>query len=66
MGLKTMDSAWRLLVIVALLMSVGLSACGRKGSLERPPSPVPTTQADPETKMQKAPDRRLIIDGFLE
>ncbi|XSG81968.1 MAG: LPS translocon maturation chaperone LptM [Methyloligella sp. ZOD6] len=61
-----MRSAWRVLVIATLLLSVGLTACGRKGSLERPPSRVPTTQADPETKMQRAPDRRLIIDGFLE
>jgi len=61
-----MQSALRLLVIAVLLMSIGLTACGRRGSLDAPPSPVPTTQADPETKMQKAPDRRLIIDRFLE
>lgn len=61
-----MRSAWRVLVIAVLLFSVGVTACGRRGSLEAPPSKVPTTEADPETRMQRAPDRRLIIDRFLE
>ncbi|MEG6507859.1 lipoprotein [Methyloligella sp. 2.7D] len=61
-----MGSALRILITVALLFGIGLTACGRRGSLDRPPPRGPEVKADPETKMQTAPDRKLIIDRLLE
>ena len=62
----TMGSALRILLSLVLVLSVGLSACGRRGSLERPKPMYPEAKADPSTKMSKAPDRRLWIDKLLE
>jgi predicted small lipoprotein YifL len=62
----TMGSALRILITVALLFAVGLSACGKRGSLDRPKPSYPETKADPETKMSQAPARRLWIDRLLE
>jgi len=57
----------RILITLALVTAVGLSACGRRGSLERPQPSYPEVQADPATKMSKAPDRRLpILDRLIE
>jgi predicted small lipoprotein YifL len=62
-----MGSALRILITLALVMAVGLSACGRRGSLDRPKPTHPEVQADPSTKMSKAPDRRLpILDRLIE
>jgi predicted small lipoprotein YifL len=61
-----MGSALRILLTLALLVAVGLSACGRRGSLDRPPPSYPETAADPSTKMSKAPARRLWIDRLIE
>ena len=61
-----MGSALRILLSLVLVLSVGLSACGRRGSLERPKPTYPEAKADPSTKMSKAPDRRLWIDKLLE
>ena len=61
-----MGSALRILLTLALVLAVGLSACGRRGSLERPKPTYPETAADPETKMSKAPARRLWIDRLLQ
>jgi hypothetical protein len=47
-------------------LAVGLSACGRRGSLDRPKPTYPEAKADPSTKMSKVPDRRLWIDRLLE
>jgi predicted small lipoprotein YifL len=60
-----MGSALRILFIAALIMAVGLSACGRRGSLDRPKPAYPETKADPQTKMSNAPDRKLWIDRLL-
>jgi predicted small lipoprotein YifL len=60
-----MGSAPRILFIAALVMAVGLSACGRRGSLDRPKPAYPETKADPQTKMSTAPERRLWIDRLL-
>jgi predicted small lipoprotein YifL len=50
-----------------LAMTVGLSACGRRGSLDRPPPRGPETKADPSTNMQQAPARHLpILDRLIE
>jgi len=61
-----MGSALRILLTLVLIVSIGLSACGRRGSLDRPKPSYPETKADPSTKMSKAPDRRLWIDRLLE
>jgi hypothetical protein len=61
-----MGSALRILLSLVLVVSVGLSACGRRGSLDRPKPTYPETVADPSTKMSKAPNRRLWIDRLLE
>jgi predicted small lipoprotein YifL len=61
-----MGSALRILLTLVLVLSIGLSACGRRGSLDRPKPSYVETKADPSTKMSKAPDRRLWIDRLLE
>jgi predicted small lipoprotein YifL len=62
-----MGSALRILMMLALVMAVGLSACGRRGSLDRPPPRGPETAANPSTKMSQAPNRRLpILDRLIE
>jgi len=62
----TMGSALRILLTLVLVLSVGLSACGRRGTLDRPKASYPEVKADPETKTSKAPARRLWIDKLLE
>ena len=61
-----MGSALRILVTLVLVLTIGLSACGRRGSLDRPKPTYPETQADPSTKMSQAPNRHLWIDRLLE
>ena len=62
-----MGSALRLLIAIALTltMSVGLAACGKRGSLDRPKPSYPEAKADPSTKMSQAPARSLWIDRLL-
>jgi predicted small lipoprotein YifL len=63
-----MGSALRILLafVLVMAMAVGLSACGKRGSLDRPAASYPETKADPSTKMSKVPARRLWIDRLLE
>jgi predicted small lipoprotein YifL len=61
-----MGSALRVLVAIALILTVGLSACGKRGSLDRPKASGPETTADPSTKMSQAPKRSLWIDRLLQ
>jgi predicted small lipoprotein YifL len=61
-----MGSALRVFIMLTLITAVGLSACGRRGSLDRPKPSYPETAADPSSKMSKAPDRRLWIDRLLD
>jgi predicted small lipoprotein YifL len=61
-----MGSALRILMVFLLVVSVGLSACGRRGSLDRPKPAYPETNADPSTKMSKVPARSLWIDRLLQ
>jgi len=61
-----MGSALRILLTLVLVLAVGLSACGRRGSLDRPKPAYPEANADPSTKMSKVPARRLWIDRLLE
>ena len=53
-----MGSALRILLALVLVVSVGLSACGRRGSLDRPKPAYPEIKADPSTKMSQVPDRQ--------
>jgi predicted small lipoprotein YifL len=61
-----MGSALRILLTLVLVLTIGLAACGRRGSLDRPKPSYPETKADPSTKMSRAPDRKLWIDKLLE
>jgi predicted small lipoprotein YifL len=62
----SMGSATRILLSLVLVLTVGLSACGRRGSLERPEARYPEVAADPSTKQSKAPDRRIpILDDII-
>jgi predicted small lipoprotein YifL len=63
-----MGSALRVLLTVAIIIvaGAGLSACGKRGSLDRPKPSYPETKADPETKMSQAPNRSLWIDRLLQ
>ena len=61
-----MGSVLRVLLIFALMLTVGLSACGRRGSLERPKADYPETSADPSTKMTRTPARSLWIDRLIQ
>ena len=63
-----MGSALRILLafMLVMAMAVGLSACGQRGSLDRPTASYPEAKADPSTKMSKVPARRLWIDRLLE
>jgi predicted small lipoprotein YifL len=62
----TMGSVLRVLIAIALILTVGLTACGKRGSLDRPPPTHPETTADPSTKMSQAPNRPLWIDRLLQ
>jgi predicted small lipoprotein YifL len=61
-----MGSALRILIAFLLVVSVGLSACGRRGSLDRPKPVYPEVKADPSTKMSQVPARSLWIDRLLQ
>ena len=61
-----MGSALRILLAFLLVAAIGLSACGRRGSLERPKPSYIESEADPSTTMQKAPSRHLWIDRLLQ
>jgi predicted small lipoprotein YifL len=61
-----MGSALRILLSLVLVLTIGLSACGRRGSLDRPKATYPEAAADKSTKMSRAPARRLWIDKLLE
>ena len=62
----SMGSATRILLSLILVLTVGLTACGRRGSLERPEARYPEVAADPSTKQSQAPDRRIpILDDII-
>jgi predicted small lipoprotein YifL len=61
-----MGSALRILLSLVLLLTIGLNACGRRGSLDRPKPSYAETKADPSTKMSRVPARKLWIDKLLE
>jgi len=62
-----MGSAMRIFVSFALILAIGLTACGRRGSLDRPKPSYPEAAADPAAKQSTAPDRRLpILDRLID
>jgi len=61
-----MGSALRILLTLVVMATIGLSACGRRGSLDRPKPSYPEVKADPSTKISRAPDRHLWIDRLLQ
>jgi predicted small lipoprotein YifL len=61
-----MGSALRILLTLVLVLTIGLTACGRRGSLDRPKPNYPETKADPSTKMSQVPERHLWIDRLLQ
>jgi predicted small lipoprotein YifL len=61
-----MGSALRILLTLVLVLTIGLTACGRRGSLDRPKPSYPEAAADPSTKMSRVPDRHLWIDRLLQ
>src|SRR4029079_19780651 len=61
-----MGRALRILLTLVLVLAVGLSACGRRGSLARPRPSYPEAQADPSTKMSRAAARSLCIHPLIQ
>ena len=61
-----MGSALRILFALLLVAAIGLSACGRRGSLDRPKPTYTETKGDPSTTMPQAPARHLWIDRLLQ
>jgi predicted small lipoprotein YifL len=61
-----MGSALRILLTLVLVLTIGLTACGRRGTLDRPKPSYPETTADPSTKMSRVPERHLWIDRLLQ
>ena len=61
-----MGSALRILLTLVLVLTIGLTACGRRGALDRPKPSYPETTADPSTKMSRVPERHLWIDRLLQ
>lgn len=66
MALNDRRVVYRALVAAALISAVGLSACGRRGALEPPPSaraaPSDANPADPDADK---PDTPFILDKLI-
>ena len=64
-------TAARALLAVVLVAAVGLTACGRKGPLEAPPSAAAAAAAnpaDPDAPKDpgiQPPDKRFVLDPLL-
>ena len=50
----------RLAAVGALVAALGLSACGRKGPLDPPPSAQHSAPTDPASPMQMGSDRQMV------
>jgi predicted small lipoprotein YifL len=54
-----------ILVLSLILATLGLSACGKRGTLE-PPAAAPTEKsASVEPKPREKPHRPFVLDGLL-
>jgi predicted small lipoprotein YifL len=51
-----------ILVLSLTLLTLGLSACGKRGTLEPPPS---EKSASVEPKSNEKPHRPFVLDGLL-
>jgi predicted small lipoprotein YifL len=55
-----------ILVISLTLATLALSACGKRGTLEPPPSAAPVEKsASVEPKTNEKPHRPFVLDGLL-
>ena len=53
------------LLALLLAVTVGLTACGRKGPLERPPGSRDRGDAPPRDKVSGKPQRPFILDRLV-
>ncbi|MFQ5625304.1 MAG: lipoprotein [Methyloligellaceae bacterium] len=60
-----MRSALTSLLVALLVSAIGLSACGRKGPLERPPAAKAADAQAAGGGTPSAPDRPFILDRLL-
>ncbi|MEO8668342.1 MAG: lipoprotein [Bauldia sp.] len=67
MALNERRFAFRIALAGAVIAALALSACGRKGALEAPPSAA--TTGDPAVKSDdvgaKKPNRPFFLDGLI-
>lgn len=64
-GARGMRGALTFLLVAVLVMAMGLSACGRKGPLERPPASATADGQEVGTDKSGRPDRPFILDRLL-
>ncbi|MEM8665531.1 MAG: lipoprotein [Pseudomonadota bacterium] len=56
----------RTTILLALVASLVVAGCGRRGSPERPPIQGPATPVDPtDPTGRQAPDRDFVLDPIL-
>lgn len=55
----------RAVLAAVLISAVGLSACGRKGPLQPPPSAAATGEDGQKDKGNEKPDRPFILDPLI-
>jgi len=60
-----MPYIFRVLLASLLIAGLGLSACGRKGPLERPPAAALAPAASPEAAPQEKPSRPFLLDRLI-
>ncbi len=62
-------NAFRIALALALVTSLGLAGCGRRGKLEPPPEQDVSEKANPDSKKKDPgyvkPDRKLPMDFLL-
>ena len=65
MGRASMQKPLHIALALLVIAGLGLSACGRKGPLEAPPSQPRADGAPPAETASGKPDRPFILDGLL-